>query len=95
MWEEDPLRVKGEIKMFFENKFMEGERQIPIQFEGLQFNILNAVQGSKLVERFSEEDIKVAVWDCEGNKSPGPDGYNFSFIKACWGTKGGRVPYGE
>ena len=25
-----------------------------------------------------------AVWQCEGAKSPGPDGYNFNFIKKNW-----------
>lgn len=23
---------------------------------------------------------------CEGNKSLGPDGFNFTFIKSCWNT---------
>jgi len=25
-----------------------------------------------------------AVWDCDSNKSPGPDGINFGFIKEFW-----------
>lgn len=29
-------------------------------------------------------EIRDAVWDCDGNKSPGPDGYNFKFIKEFW-----------
>lgn len=33
---------------------------------------------------FSEEDIKNAVWSCDGSKAPGPDGFSFSFIKANW-----------
>ena len=70
----------------FEKKFSEEERRIPIDFEGLQFNSLNDLQKSKLVERFTDEEIKRAVWDCEGNKSSGPDGFNFSFIKSCWGV---------
>jgi len=24
------------------------------------------------------------VWQCEGTKSPGPDGFNFNFIKKNW-----------
>ena len=28
----------------------------------------------------------MAVWDCESEKSPGPDGLNFKFIKSFWHT---------
>lgn len=85
-WVEDTTVVKNEIKRFFEKRFMEEENQCKISFEGLDFNTLNELQAAKLVEIFFEEEIKEAVWDCEGNKCPGPDGYNFSFIKACWGS---------
>ncbi|XP_057443833.1 uncharacterized protein LOC130735985 [Lotus japonicus] len=30
------------------------------------------------------EEIKSAVWECGADKSPGPDGYNFRFIKEFW-----------
>lgn len=33
---------------------------------------------------FDLAEIKEAVWACDGNKSPGPDGYNFGFIKEFW-----------
>jgi len=34
--------------------------------------------------RFQEEEIKDAVWGCGSDKSPGPDGINFKFIKQFW-----------
>jgi len=37
-----------------------------------------------LVERFHEDEIRAAVWDCGSEKSIGPDGLNFKFIKQFW-----------
>jgi len=34
-----------------------------------------------MVEPFKEEEIYSAVWACGNDKSPGPDGLNFKFIK--------------
>src|SRR4051812_14532869 len=33
---------------------------------------------------FPEEEVKAAVWDCNSNKSAGPDGYSLEFFKNCW-----------
>lgn len=38
------------------------------------------------MEKFSVKEVKEAIWDCDGAKSLGLDGYNFSFIKACQGV---------
>ncbi|PNX70644.1 cysteine-rich receptor-like protein kinase, partial [Trifolium pratense] len=39
-----------------------------------------------LLQPFSEEDVREVIWNCDGNKSLGPDGYNFNFLKECWPT---------
>lgn len=33
---------------------------------------------------FREDEVKEAVWDCDGAKNSGPDGFNFVFYKTCW-----------
>lgn len=38
----------------------------------------------RLELEFSMEELKEAVWACGGDKSPGPDGINFKFIKSFW-----------
>lgn len=51
--------------------------------------ILKKVSDSKnifLVEPFLEEEVKLAVWSCGGNKSPGPDEFTFKFVKKMWLT---------
>jgi len=46
-------------------------------------SLLEAVS-LRMVDGFSEEEVKAVVWMCEGSKSPGPDGFNFNFIKSNW-----------
>lgn len=38
----------------------------------------------KLIANFTKDEVKQAVCQCEGSKSPGPDGFNFNFIKNNW-----------
>ncbi|XP_056692011.1 uncharacterized protein [Spinacia oleracea] len=40
---------------------------------------------------FSKEDIKVAIWDIDGGKAPGPDGFGSSFFKGVWSEVGDGV----
>ncbi|GJU85933.1 hypothetical protein Tco_1293479 [Tanacetum coccineum] len=40
---------------------------------------------------FSIDEVKAAVWDCAGSKAPGPDGFNFNFIKAFWDLLASRL----
>ncbi|GKB32265.1 RNA-directed DNA polymerase, eukaryota, reverse transcriptase zinc-binding domain protein [Tanacetum coccineum] len=34
--------------------------------------------------RISKEEVKRVVWDCGVDKSPGPDGFSFSFYRHFW-----------
>lgn len=34
-----------------------------------------------LIAPFTEEETKLAIWNCESSKSLGPDGFNFRFFK--------------
>jgi len=52
--------------------------------EGLSFRSLAFREGATLVKPFSLDEVKVAVWDCENFKCPGPDGINFGYIKDFW-----------
>jgi hypothetical protein len=35
---------------------------------------------------FTPKEVKAAIWECDSNKAPGPDGINFFFIKKAWET---------
>ncbi|XP_028188900.1 uncharacterized protein LOC114375323 [Glycine soja] len=43
-----------------------------------------AEQREFLAVPFLDLEIKEAVWSCDGHKCPGPDGFNFKFIKEFW-----------
>ena len=82
-WVDEPARVKVEIYRFFQQRFQELESIRP-QLNGVSFKSINQQQNQLLVGCFSEEEIKRAVWECGNEKSPGPDGLNFKFIKQFW-----------
>jgi hypothetical protein len=59
--------------------------------ENLRFNRLSVVEGSSLIKPFTDTEVRAAVWDCDGFKSPGPDGVNFGFFKDFWEELKGDV----
>ncbi|GKV32614.1 hypothetical protein SLEP1_g41208 [Rubroshorea leprosula] len=83
-------KMKEEIANFFEETFSE-EQWVRPSVEGLQFKQISPAANDYLIAPFTEEEIKTAVWDCESSKAPGPDGFNFKFIKSEWETIRGDV----
>ncbi|GKF77381.1 hypothetical protein Tco_0229851, partial [Tanacetum coccineum] len=54
-------------------------------------NRLSLIQKEDLEAVVSVEEIKKAVWDCDVDKSPGPDGFTFGFYKRFWDLIGNDV----
>ncbi|KHN03592.1 hypothetical protein glysoja_004618, partial [Glycine soja] len=52
--------------------------------EGILFQSIDSHQNDIMVGRFQENEVKKAVWECGSDKSPGPDGLTFKFIKQFW-----------
>lgn len=83
-WTEDPNRVKGDVRDYFKNLYTrKGEQLIEIPIHLFE-NRLVAADGELLTTSFSIDEIKQAVWDCDGDKSPGPDRFGMDFYKKCW-----------
>lgn len=75
--------VKDEVWSFFKNKFSEPKENRPF-LEDFNFKSLNVAEVEYLKALFLDEEIKEAVWSCDGSKSLGPDEFYFVFINGCW-----------
>ncbi|GJR69122.1 hypothetical protein Tco_0015187 [Tanacetum coccineum] len=49
-----------------------------------KINPLSSDQRDLLECEFNREEIKRAVWDCGGDRAPGPDGFSFKFFTTFW-----------
>lgn len=74
--------MKKEIFKDFRRHYSAGGvRVIP---ENINFKRIGAEHNVDLVREFSKAEVQRAVWECDGNKSPGPDEVDFSFLKEFW-----------
>ncbi|GJU47617.1 hypothetical protein Tco_1204883 [Tanacetum coccineum] len=55
-----------------------------INLDSHMFQKSSIDQNVDLESDASLEEIKKAVWECGTNKSPGPDGFSFEFIRKYW-----------
>ncbi|MCI20600.1 cysteine-rich receptor-like protein kinase, partial [Trifolium medium] len=68
---------------YFKNQFETTQWPRP-QLAGVAFPSLSDEENVRLIRPFSLEEIEGVVNECDGNKSPGPDGFNINFVKAFW-----------
>ncbi|MCH79641.1 LINE-1 reverse transcriptase like, partial [Trifolium medium] len=90
IWLESPLFIRDAVANYFEAHFSSIYRRRPL-INGVVFPALSEVENAALVMPFSELEILEVVKLSDGNKSPGPDGYNFAFLKNCWDTLKGEI----
>ncbi|KAK3212400.1 hypothetical protein Dsin_017106 [Dipteronia sinensis] len=78
------LKILGRKCLGFFKKHYEKVSWCRPTMEGLELKTLEEVDRENLEEVFSIEEVWEAVRNCGVDKSPGPDGLNFNFIKANW-----------
>ena len=83
LWCEEPGTVRTEAKRWFDNRFRE-TKDVRVRLDAVEFKSLSMSDNLSLVEGFTEKEVRDAVWQCEGSKSPEPDGFNFNFLKKGW-----------
>jgi hypothetical protein len=89
-WVEVPIRVRGAVVEYFKAHFDNDVWSRPT-LDGITFPSLSEQNVSDLTAIFTLEEISSVVMGCDGSKSPGPDGFNFAFIKEFWDLLKGDV----
>jgi hypothetical protein len=82
-WVEGPTSVRGEVVAYFKDHFGNVEWNRPT-LDGILFPRLPDDKVEGLTAIFTLEEITEVVMSSDGSKSPGPDGFNFAFIKEFW-----------
>lgn len=82
-WVETPDLVKKGAKEFFQEKFKGGDL-LGLNLDGVPFRKISDSDNLSLIAAFDPGEVREAVWQCGNDKSPGPDGVNFRFIKQFW-----------
>lgn len=77
----NPLVIKEEIAGYFEDIYQGSGRPRP-SLEGIPFPSLSPTSKVWLERCFDEKEVMVALSECEGDKAQGPNGFNFTFIRA-------------
>nr|GEY85002.1 RNA-directed DNA polymerase, eukaryota [Tanacetum cinerariifolium] len=82
-WIDEPCKVKNEFLKHFANR-SECPSGPCIDIDSDMFKKLSTEQVADLECDVTFDEIKKAVWDCGTNKSLGPDGFSFDFIRTFW-----------
>ncbi|GKV53298.1 hypothetical protein SLEP1_g59830, partial [Rubroshorea leprosula] len=86
LWKQQKVQeIKEGVANYFKILFTEERWQRP-HLDGIEFKKISAEDNSFLLAPFNEEEVKRAVWSCGCSKAPGPDGFNFKFIREMWDT---------
>lgn len=90
-WVDSVERVRHEVSGHFRKQFTAREIHHPQLPRDMFQKQLSEYHNNLLVSRFTVEEAKAAIWGCDSDKSPGPDGYTFAFFKANWDILQGEV----
>jgi len=82
-WIEEPNTVRIEAKKLFDSRF-KATKDLGVRLDNVDFKSLSLEDNMGLIKAFYVEEVRDAMWLCDGSKSPGPDGFNLFFVKEGW-----------
>ncbi|GJW43033.1 RNA-directed DNA polymerase, eukaryota, reverse transcriptase zinc-binding domain protein [Tanacetum coccineum] len=87
-WSRDEMLKASAVRHSAQSRISELDKLIDkgqtINLDSHMFQKISIDQNADLESDVSLEEIKKAVWECGTNKSPGPDGFSFEFIRKYW-----------
>ena len=83
VWIQSPTEVRRVVVEYFTNH-VSTERWERPRLDGVHFDHVSQDDNEGLIAPFTGLEIEKVVQDSDGNKSPGPDEFNFAFMKAYW-----------
>jgi hypothetical protein len=90
MWLHKSAQIKEAVVNYFEDHFSSSNLCRP-SLDGIPFPSVSLMENDELTAPFSLEEIHKAVVDSDGNKCPGPDGFNNAFFKNSWDLLKGEI----
>lgn len=82
-WVTNHKVIKKEVLRFYRSKFVE-DMVVRPKLNCFGLKMISADEADSLLSPFLEKEIREAVFQCGSDKAPGPDGFNFRFIKKYW-----------
>ena len=83
VWVDSPSKVKKAVVDYFKIQVVDTSWERPT-LDGVDFARLSLEENRGLIAPFSLLEIEEVIKSSDGSKSPGPDGFNFSFFKEFW-----------
>ncbi|XP_022032062.1 uncharacterized protein LOC110933133 [Helianthus annuus] len=80
VWVTNPLSIKEYLFGFFEHQFSEPMPNRP-SLVCSNLASLSVDEANLLEAPFSIEEIKAAIWECDDDRAPGPDEFNFKLLR--------------
>jgi hypothetical protein len=90
VWIDNPSLIKSAVLSYFENHVSSTPCVRP-KLDGVDFPRLSDAENVGLTSPFSLDEIELVVKHSDGNKSPGPDGFNLAFVKKFWDLLKGDI----
>jgi hypothetical protein len=84
------LEIRSATVDYFSQHFTSDNWDRP-KLDGIAFPRHVDEENRGLVQPFGVDEIEQVVMDSDGNKSPGPDGFNFAFVKSMWSVLKGEI----
>ena len=82
-WVDNPTGVRKVVVDYFKNQVTD-DKWKKSTLDGVHFAKLSEEENRDLIALFAIAEIELVVKESDGNKSLGPDGFNFAFFKEFW-----------